>query len=316
MLLNGNWIRYILFSAAISLIVGLILALWYFFYRRLQKEFQQLSFAKMTADDQYIQLSSYHELLQEKLKQQTTDLNRVIGKLNQTKEEFDNFVSNTPYHVGAPVQELMDLCNIALTDVTDDLAIGYLRKLNITLDRMNSILSRLMTVNRINSHVVLSSKVNLNEIIDEIFTYERKKGLPRRFRLITNASLDVDYSIISDATLVRIILANLIENAIQFYNSSDRLDPFVVVRLMEQEGFMKIYIEDNGVGIKHSKGNNVFQMFMRSDRSVVGGIGLYLAKIATEKIRGHINLAHSDPDGSSFEIILPSDINKVLSLWR
>jgi len=198
-----------------------------------------------------------------------------------------------------------------LMDVKDELAINYLKKLDVTADRMNTILTRLMIVNHINSSVLLPVGVNFKEIIDEIFAFERKKGLPPRF-LITS-EIEPDCSIVSDAALVRIILENLIDNAIKFYNTSDRLNPFVKVKLTKQAGFVKVSVEDNGIGMKHSGGKDIFQMFMRaSERSEIGGIGLYLAKIASEKIGGEVNLVQSDSKGSLFDVILPSDLNEVI----
>jgi signal transduction histidine kinase len=168
-----------------------------------------------------------------------------------------------------------------------------------------------MIVNHINSSVLLPVSVNFREIIDEIFAFERKKGLPPRF--VITSEIEPDSSIVSDAVLVRIILENLIDNAIKFYNTSDRMNPFVKVKLMKHEGFVKVSVEDNGIGMKHRSGKDIFQMFMRaSERSEIGGIGLYLAKIASEKIGGEVNLVHSDSKGSLFDVILPSDLNEVI----
>ena len=57
----------------------------------------------------------------------------------------------------------------------------------------------------------------------------------------------------------------------------------------------------------------MFQMFMRaSERSESGGIGLYLAKLATEKLGGVISLENTNEHGSKFLVLLPEDISLVL----
>ena len=49
-----------------------------------------------------------------------------------------------------------------------------------------------------------------------------------------------------------------------------------------------------------------FQMFMRaSERSDTGGIGLYLAKLATEKVGGEINLVSTDEKYTEFIVQFP-----------
>src|SRR5260221_7789086 len=200
---------------------------------------------------------------------------------------------------------------VVLIDVKDETAVDYLKKLDVTADRMNTILTRLMIVNQINGSVLLPGKIDFKEVLDQIFAFERKKGLPPRFQI--TCEISDDCSIVSDVSLVRIILENLIDNAIKFYNTSARLDPFAKIKVLKDSTGIKVTVEDNGIGMGSKEGKGIFKMFMRaSERSQIGGIGLYLAKLATEKIGGEVNLVYSDSKGSMFELIFPSDLNDVL----
>jgi signal transduction histidine kinase len=110
-----------------------------------------------------------------------------------------------------------------------------------------------------------------------------------------------------------LILENLIDNAVKFHNDSERLDPYVTINVNKEDQFIKISVEDNGIGILNKTEDEIFQMFVRaSERSENGGVGLYLAKLATEKIGGLISLEHSSEKGSLFQILLPEDINIIL----
>jgi signal transduction histidine kinase len=303
--------RQYIFIIAITCLIASLATVLFYFTRRQQKINQELSRAKNKIEEQNSQLAGYNKQLEEDVTNRTKDLNLSNRALRQVNEELDNFIYKTSHDIRGPLATLKGMCNVALMDVRDELAINYLKKLDVTADRMNTILTRLMIVNHINSSVLLPVNVNFREIIDEIFAFERKKGLPPRF--VITSEIDPDSSIISDVALVKIILENLIDNAIKFYNTSDRMNPFVKVKLTKLEGFVKVSVEDNGIGMKHRGGKDIFQMFMRaSERSEIGGIGLYLAKIASEKIGGEVNLVHSDSKGSLFDIILPSDLNDVI----
>ncbi|HEV8514615.1 MAG TPA: tetratricopeptide repeat-containing sensor histidine kinase [Cyclobacteriaceae bacterium] len=303
--------RQYFFIIAITCLIASLATVLYYFTRRQQRINKELSSAKNKIEEQNSKLAGYNKQLEEEVTDRTKDLNQSNKALRQVNEELDNFIYKTSHDIRGPLATLKGMCNVALMDVKDELAINYLKKLDVTADRMNTILTRLMIVNHINSSVLLPVNVNFREIIDEIFAFERKKGLPPRF-LITS-EIEPDSSIVSDAALVRIILENLIDNAIKFYNTSDRLNPYVKVKLTKQEGFVKVRVEDNGIGMKHRSGKDIFQMFMRaSERSEIGGIGLYLAKIASEKIGGEVNLVNSDSKGSLFDVILPSDLNDVI----
>ncbi len=74
-----------------------------------------------------------------------------------------------------------------------------------------------------------------------------------------------------------------------------------------------VRVEDNGIGMVSRETEDVFQMFMRaSERSEIGGIGLYLAKLASEKVGCLLELVYSKTTGTMFELIFPCDLGEVL----
>jgi len=303
--------RQYIFIIAITCLIASLTAVLFYFTRRQQKINQELSRAKNKIEEQNDRLESYNKELEVRVEERTNDLNLSNKALRQVNDELDNFIYKTSHDIRGPLATLKGMSNVALMDVKDELAISYLKKLDVTADRMNTILTRLMIVNQINSSVLMPSKIDFKEILDEIFAFERKKGLPSRFQI--NCDIAQDCSIVSDASLVRIILENLIDNAIKFHNTSDRLDPFAKIHVFRDQTGVKVTVEDNGIGMGSKEGKDVFKMFMRaSERSEIGGIGLYLAKLATEKIGGEVKLVYSDSKGSMFELTFPSDLNDVI----
>lgn len=304
--------QYFFIITITCLVVSLAIILFYF-TRRQQKVNRQLSEAKNKIEDQNLILASHNKELEEKVAARTQDLILANKALRQVNDELDNFIYKTSHDIRGPLATLKGMCNVALMDIRDPLAIDYLKKLDVTADRMNTILTRLMIVNQINGSVLIPVMVNFGEVLNDIFAFEQKKGLPPR--LTISCEVEKDSSIISDVALVRIILENLVDNAIKFYNTSERLDPYVKVRVFKYQNRLKATVEDNGIGMTYRDGKDVFQMFMRaSERSEIGGIGLYLAKLASEKIGGEINLIHSDSKGSLFEVSFGQDLRDIISL--
>ncbi len=286
-----------------GLIVSLAVVL-YVFIRQQQKANYKISQAKLKIEEQ-------NKLLEARVAERTKHLIFINEALKQVNDELDEFIYKTSHDIRGPLATIKGMCNIALMDVKDEVAISYLRKMDATADRMNTILVRLMIVNNINGSVLAPVRINFKEIIDEIFVYESKKIVPDRFSLTHD--IETGCSIVSDIGLVRIILENLIDNAIKFYNNSGRLDPFAKVTVCMEKGNVKITVEDNGIGMESMKGKEVFKMFMRaSERSEIGGLGLYLTKLASEKIGGKVRLVHSDAKGSLFEVKIPLDLNEVI----
>jgi signal transduction histidine kinase len=134
---------------------------------------------------------------------------------------------------------------------------------------------------------------------------EKKKGLPSKIHI--RRSIDEGIDVVSDKELIRIVLENLIDNAIKFYNDNDRVQSFVEINIVKTPEGAKARIIDNGIGISESNPGKLFQMFFRaSERSEIGGIGLYIVKTATAKIGGKVGLLTTPEGYTEFYVNLPA----------
>ncbi len=267
----------------------------------------QLSEAKETIQQQNQLLEIKNKDLDREVEKKTVDLERVNLSLKQVNDELDNFIYKTSHDIRGPLASLKGMCNVALMDVQDQLALDYLRKLDITAERLNSILTRLLIVNQINNSKIAVSRIDFPRIISEIMLLEKKKGLPQKIEIRRRIATGADMEIQSDKELVRIVLENLIDNAIKFYDESEHVKSFVEIDIAPTgDGSVKARVIDNGIGISESNPGKLFQMFFRaSERSEIGGIGLYIVKTATAKIGGKVGLL-TTPDGyTEFYVVFP-----------
>lgn len=271
-----------------------------------------LSEAKEVIERQNLKLQNINRELDAKVKEKTADLltaNEGLDKANkslsQVNEELDNFIYKTSHDIRGPLASLKGICSVALMDVKDPLALDYLSKLDVSSGRLNVILTRLLIVNQINNAILGKEPIDFKAIVNDVILLEKKKGLPPRFEI----KKDIQHDIVlqSDNELVRIILENLIDNAIKFHNDSERMNPFVHITISaENEMGVSISVVDNGIGITEAKPDKIFQMFSRaSERSGTGGIGLYLSKLATEKLGGQIHLRTTAEGYTEFYVFFP-----------
>ena len=240
---------------------------------------------------------------------QLVNSNQAYKKLNS---ELDHFIYKTSHDIQGPLRSLKGLISLAQIEKADENITAYLQKLDFTADRLNQILKRLQTVNDINTIKLNAESVDLKLIIDDILILERGKGIPSRMKFILN--LDEHALLRSNRFVLSIVLENLIDNAIKYYNDSERVDPCVKITSGKSNGSILIKVTDNGIGFSKVPKEEIFRMFMRaSERSQTGGIGLYLAKLCTEKLGGTINMDMTPEQFTEFSILLPPDLQTVLN---
>lgn len=295
---NEALVRQQRFNVAIVIIAVLAGLLVFVLYRSnlVKKRVNQaLSDAKVTIEDQNRQLTALNRNLERMVDARTIELQVANEALKRVNDELDNFIYKTSHDIRGPLASLKGMCNVAIMDVKDPLALDYFNKLDATAEKLNTILTRLLIINQINNSSASHELIDFREIVDDVIVLERKRGLPPR--LTIKKEIEDNIIFYSDKELIRIILENLIDNAIKFYNDSERADPFVKIKVERDGNLLKVRVIDNGIGISQVNPDKIFQMFSRaSERSGTGGIGLYLTKTATEKIGGQIDLK-TTPEG-------------------
>jgi signal transduction histidine kinase len=254
-----------------------------------------------------------------KAKQELSVMNQTLEKrvedrtkqLQNVNNELDNFIYKTSHDIRGPLASLKGIANVALLELKDEKAQDYLQKLDASADKLNSILTRLLIVNQINHAVLNAIKINFQELIHEILVFEKKKGIPPRMTITHD--IDPDVLLITDRHVLRIILENLIDNAIKYHNSSERIEPFVRIKTSLSPHGVQISVIDNGIGIQERDPQKLFQMFVRaSERSESGGIGLYLTKLASERLYARVDFSTTAEKYTCFTVTIPENLSRVL----
>ena len=279
--------------------------------RKQQRINRELAAAQKTIQWQNGQLSKANLELEKEVEERTVELVEANESLTKVNDELDNFIYKTSHDIRGPLASLKGICNVAMMDVKDKMALDYFDKLDASAARLNAILSRLLIINQINHSILKAELIDFNAQIEEVLELERKKGLPKKMDI--SSHVDPGLRCMSDKELTGIILENLIDNAIKFHNYSDRVNPFVRVEITSKGDQVLLSVVDNGIGVDEKNKNEIFKLFVRAtDRSDTGGIGLYLSKLATLKLGGDITVSKSMEGYTVFKVLLPQDLSPVI----
>ena len=109
----------------------------------------------------------------------------------------------------------------------------------------------------------------------------------------------------SDQKRLKVILNNLLSNAIRYSNKEN---PQIKIGVKVDEAIAKITITDNGLGIGKEHVKNVFKMFYRATENNAGsGLGLYIVKETVDKLRGNVELNSLLDEGTTVNLEIPNN---------
>ncbi len=258
---------------------------------------------------QFIQTSSTRleqekRELEHKLAAKCAENAHLEEKLNKTNKELDRFVYSVSHDLRAPMTTLLGLLNIAEHEQNMEALRQYQVLMRNSLKRMDHFISNLLNYSSSNRLENNPEPVLLKELAEEIASNLRH--LPNAFSIDFITDFQLAAPFYSDLHKVKIILTNLLSNAILFHNlEQDR--PFIRLQARGNASHISLTIEDNGQGIDEQYHKKIFEMFFRGNKAATGnGLGLYIVKETVEKLKGSISFNSSLGKGTSFTIEIPN----------
>jgi len=103
-------------------------------------------------------------------------------------------------------------------------------------------------------------------------------------------------------------LQNLIANALK-YQKTGVIPKITICSSVQDDGMVRVEVQDNGIGIEEEQYNNVFTMFRRlhTRQEYEGtGIGLAVCKKIVERHGGDIGVSSVYRQGSTFWFTMPA----------
>lgn len=148
------------------------------------------------------------------------------------------------------------------------------------------------------------------QIVEEVVTISKPLALRKKLDLASEVTPDFPPTVWGDVDRVRLILTNLVDNAIKFTEQGQ-----VVVRLLNADAARwALQVADTGQGIPPEAQPHIFEPFWQVDGSPTRqsnrgvGLGLSIVKQMTGTMGGEITLNSQPGVGSTFTVTLPLEM--------
>jgi signal transduction histidine kinase len=232
---------------------------------------------------------------------QLVESNKQLKKLN---EELDRFVYSTSHDLRAPLLSVLGLLNIAEGSKNKDELQQYHRLMQTRVQALDKFIRDITDYSRNNRLEIVSECVNIALMTDEIWESLRHSDDAKDIKFIVD--LPRELAVMNDGKRLRIVLSNLISNAIR-YHDQRKENKYIKIYHNSTGSSFSLHIEDNGQGIAPEAHTKIFDMFYRGNESSQGsGLGLYIVKETLEKLSGTIQLCSTPKLGSTFSISVPN----------
>ncbi len=254
------------------------------------------------------ELKKSNTSLEEKVNERTAKLREAVKDLVRSNQELDTFLYRASHDLKGPITRLLGLTQLAKLDDQSGKGIDYIDIIENSSIDMNKTLNKLINIHSINTKPLKSEVVNVEALFNRV-----KKPYENEIKA-AKIKVDFNYSedsvILCDEELLKIIIENLLENAIMFKAPSR---PRIIMSIATSAKRFVMKIEDNGMGIDNEYKDRIFEMFFRgSEISQGNGLGLYLVKKAIDKLGGKIQVESEEGKFTAFSISIPRNAKNQL----
>lgn len=245
-----------------------------------------------------------------RVEQELKDSNK---KLNNSTLQLEEFVYVASHDMREPLRKITAFIQMLTDSMSGRLNEDEQENFNFILegaDRMRKIVNSLLVYSKLLSREAKIEEVDLNIIIEELRNLKLCTKLEEvNSRLLVPEPLPV---VKGNAAQIRLLLDNLISNALKYRRKNIILQ--IIIRAHYQDdGMVRIEVQDNGTGIKPQYHQSIFALFRKlyhSDRNDGTGVGLTICKKIVEQHDGEMGVDSTEGQGATFWFTLPVSNNQ------
>jgi signal transduction histidine kinase len=234
-------------------------------------------------------------------------LYQAVQEANIAKTKFVSVVTHELRIPMTSIKGYSDLIRTGTVGPINEMQANFLNIIRNNVERMNALVSDLSDISHIeNGRLKLnSSYLPLNDLIQETVSNIQHRMEEKKQTLTLEVSPDLP-QVFGDPNRLVQVMTNLLNNANKYTPEGGK----VWLRAMQSGNFVRIEVQDNGIGISEEDQKSLFTQFFRSENQAVRdqqgwGLGLNLARRLVDMMGGEMGMESELDQGSTFWFTVP-----------
>ncbi len=255
------------------------------------------------------------------------------ARLREAMTELQHMSYSMVHDMRAPLRAMQSIATMIEQESTDcsrPPGLDYIRRIRVSANRLDRLITDALNYNRVVGEELPLTAVEVRSLL---------RGMIETYPNLQPSAADIniefnDLAVLGNESLLTQCLGNLLGNAAKFVApgvkprirlwaetlgqrdvaKSNKPDQSPAAASQNPQTpaatrFVRIWIEDNGIGIPKDAQEKIFRMFQRMHREVEypgTGVGLAIVRKAAERMGGRVGLESEPGQGSRFWIELPN----------
>jgi PAS domain S-box-containing protein len=270
-----------------------------------------LIFRDVTGRKQTVRaLAKAHAEMKDHARNLETLVDERTAKLQQTIDDLEAFSFTVSHDLRSPLRSMQGFAYAVLTEYADKLdAQGreYLERISNSAVRLDKLILEVLKYSRIGRSDLAITPLDLDKLLEDVMhTYPAIRA--------ANAKIVVEHPLHSvlgsHSTLVQCV-SNLLSNAVKFVAPGTKAN--VLVWTAKQDGTVRLFVKDGGIGIPEDMLSKIFEPFQRAHPAggyEGTGMGLAIVRKAMQRMGGSVGVKSLADQGSTFWLELPGAEHK------
>lgn len=251
--------------------------------------------------------------------QEHKDIENTLINARVKAEESDRlktaFLANMSHEIRTPLNAIVgfsDVLSSTFEELSHKEREEFVNLINTNSEQLLRLINDILDLSKIESNTMefVFAKCSLQTLCSEILAEQNVKRSANEI-LITAVLPEDDLCIITDASRLKQVICNLLNNARKFTTEGHISFGYTN---FEQDQEVEFFVEDTGEGIANEHLDHIFERFYKVNSFKQGtGLGLSICWTIIEHLHGTISVASEMGRGTRFTIRLPLKVKELNS---